>query len=162
MRKLAVFVLSAILITASFQSASAVPRITRLEETEALPPVINVQWHHHDDGYHGFHEHYHHHGSNWALALGGVAMGVMIGGALSQPYNGSYYDPYHGVPPYGFAYDDRPYYRPYAYYRPYRYSHYHGSGSHVRWCRARYRSYRAYDDTYQPNFGPRHRCVGPY
>lgn len=124
--------------------------ITRLEETDAPPPVMNVQWRHHDHGYHGFHEHYHHHGSNWALALCGLAIGAMIGGALSQPC--------HRVPPY----HERPYYRPNAYHRPYRYSYYHRSGSHVRWCHARYHSYRAYDDTYQPNFSPRRRCVGPY
>lgn len=34
--------------------------------------------------------------------------------------------------------------------------------SHVQWCANRYRSYRAYDDTYQPNYGPRRRCVSPY
>ena len=35
-------------------------------------------------------------------------------------------------------------------------------GSHVEWCQNRYRSYRAYDDTYQPNNGPRRRCASPY
>lgn len=34
--------------------------------------------------------------------------------------------------------------------------------SHVQWCANRYRSYRAYDDTFQPNYGPRRRCVSPY
>jgi hypothetical protein len=36
-----------------------------------------------------------------------------------------------------------------------------GSG-HVAWCEQRYRSYRAYDNTYQPNNGPRRQCVSPY
>lgn len=37
------------------------------------------------------------------------------------------------------------------------------SGSaHVRWCYNRYRSYRAYDDTYQPYDGPRRQCYSPY
>ncbi|MDM9623727.1 BA14K family protein [Rhizobium sp. S96] len=36
-----------------------------------------------------------------------------------------------------------------------------GSG-HVDWCYGRYRSYRAYDNTYQPNSGPRRQCVSPY
>lgn len=35
-------------------------------------------------------------------------------------------------------------------------------GSHVNWCSNRYRSYRAYDNTFQPNNGPRKRCVSPY
>ena len=35
-------------------------------------------------------------------------------------------------------------------------------GSHVSWCQNRWRSYRAYDNTYQPNSGPRRICVSPY
>lgn len=35
-------------------------------------------------------------------------------------------------------------------------------GSHVSWCANRYRSYRAYDNTFQPNYGPRKGCVTPY
>ncbi|OBZ92963.1 transmembrane protein [Pararhizobium polonicum] len=35
-------------------------------------------------------------------------------------------------------------------------------GSHVEWCANRYRSYRAYDNSYQPNYGPRRACVSPY
>lgn len=33
--------------------------------------------------------------------------------------------------------------------------------SHVRWCQMRYRSYRASDNTYQPDDGPRRQCVSP-
>jgi len=36
-----------------------------------------------------------------------------------------------------------------------------GSG-HVAWCQARYRSYRVYDNTFQPYNGPRQQCVSPY
>lgn len=32
---------------------------------------------------------------------------------------------------------------------------------HVDWCYSRYRSYRAYDNTYQPYYGPRRQCVSP-
>ena len=35
-------------------------------------------------------------------------------------------------------------------------------GSHARWCENRYRSYRAYDNTFQPNYGPRKQCISPY
>ena len=35
-------------------------------------------------------------------------------------------------------------------------------GSHVSWCQNRWRSYRAYDNSYQPNSGPRRICVSPY
>jgi hypothetical protein len=33
---------------------------------------------------------------------------------------------------------------------------------HRNWCRAQYRSYRAYDNTFQPYNGPRRQCVSPY
>ena len=34
--------------------------------------------------------------------------------------------------------------------------------AHVRWCHDRWRSYRAWDNSYQPNSGPRRHCVSPY
>jgi hypothetical protein len=37
-----------------------------------------------------------------------------------------------------------------------------GGGGHVAWCENRWRSYRAYDNTYQPSYGPRRVCVSPY
>ncbi|WP_420962103.1 BA14K family protein [Brucella sp. IR073] len=36
------------------------------------------------------------------------------------------------------------------------------ANNHVAWCSARYRSYRAYDNTYQPYNGPRRQCYSPY
>ena len=39
---------------------------------------------------------------------------------------------------------------------------YSGGGSQVNWCANRYRSYRAYDNTYQPYGGPRRQCYSPY
>ncbi|MEP9388613.1 BA14K family protein [Mesorhizobium sp. KR9-304] len=70
------------------------------------------------------------------------------------------------------------YYRPYRHYNPgiylglgvpiYRYyaqprRYYRDGGSaHVRWCYDRYRSYRAWDNTYQPYHGPRRQCWSPY
>lgn len=33
---------------------------------------------------------------------------------------------------------------------------------HVDWCSNRYRSYRAYDNTFQPNRGGRQQCYSPY
>ena len=37
------------------------------------------------------------------------------------------------------------------------------SGSaHVQWCYDRYRSYRAWDNTFQPYDGPRRQCYSPY
>ena len=37
-----------------------------------------------------------------------------------------------------------------------------GGSAHVQWCYDRWRSYRAYDNTYQPYNGPRRQCVSPY
>jgi hypothetical protein len=34
--------------------------------------------------------------------------------------------------------------------------------AHVQWCYDRYRSYRAYDNTFQPYNGPRQQCYSPY
>jgi len=39
---------------------------------------------------------------------------------------------------------------------------YRGGDSHVQWCYDRYRSYRASDNTFQPNYGPRQQCNSPY
>jgi hypothetical protein len=36
------------------------------------------------------------------------------------------------------------------------------SDAHVSWCYDRWRSYREYDNTYQPYNGPRRQCVSPY
>lgn len=36
------------------------------------------------------------------------------------------------------------------------------SPAHVNWCSNRYRSYRVYDNSWQPNYGPRRECRSPY
>ncbi|KKX34316.1 BA14K family protein [Rhizobium sp. LC145] len=70
--------------------------------------------------------------SNFGAALGGFAAGAIIGGALAQP-----------------RYAPAP-----------RYSG--GGSAHVNWCYSRYRSYRPYDNTFQPYNGPRRQCYSPY
>lgn len=73
-----------------------------------------------------------------------------------------YYRPYRDVYP-GFYFGlGVPAYR-YYYAPPRRY--YRGGGArsaHVAWCYDRYRSYRAWDNTYQPYHGPRRQCWSPY
>lgn len=39
---------------------------------------------------------------------------------------------------------------------------YRGGSAHVQWCYDRWRSYRDYDNTYQPNYGGRKLCYSPY
>jgi hypothetical protein len=51
----------------------------------------------------------------------------------------------------------RYYAEPRRYYRP----QYIGN-AHVRWCYSRYRSYRAWDNTFQPYYGRRQQCWSPY
>jgi hypothetical protein len=36
------------------------------------------------------------------------------------------------------------------------------SSAHIRWCYSRYRSYRAWDNSWQPYHGPRRQCRSPY
>ncbi len=38
----------------------------------------------------------------------------------------------------------------------------YSNNAHLNWCYSRYRSYRAYDNTFQPYYGPRRQCVSPY
>lgn len=37
-----------------------------------------------------------------------------------------------------------------------------GGSSHVQWCYDHYRSYRARDNTFQPNYGQRRQCNSPF
>ncbi len=36
------------------------------------------------------------------------------------------------------------------------------NSGHVAWCERRYRSYRAWDNTFKPYHGPRQQCISPY
>ncbi|CCM76024.1 BA14K family protein [Rhizobium mesoamericanum] len=159
MKKLAVVAFGLIIGVPGVTPAQAFPAINP-PRIEGGQQIEQVQWHHGGDGHwdgdhYGDYHHHHHHGSNWGLALGGLALGAIIGGALSQPYYGSYYGSYYGAP-------YRYYGRPYGYYRPYRHPYYAGISAHERWCYARYGSYRAFDNTFQPYYGPRRQCLGPY
>jgi hypothetical protein len=64
-----------------------------------------------------------------------------------------------GIPAYRY-YEPR-YYAP-RYYAPRRVYRGGGSNAHEQWCYNRYRSYRAYDNTFQPYNGPRRQCWSPY
>lgn len=85
-------------------------------------------------------------GNGWnnggAFALG-LGLGVPLG------YYGGYYNNYYG------GYYDEPIYRP-------RVIHRRAGSAHVEWCYDRYRSYRAWDNTFQPYNGPRQLCYSPY
>ena len=78
--------------------------------------------------------------------------GITLGFSFGSPY-------YHDYHPY-------PIYRPYRYAYPYpvvpRRIYRSGQSAHVNWCYHRYRSYRAWDNTFQPYYGPRRQCRSPY
>lgn len=64
--------------------------------------------------------------------LAAFAAGALIGGALAEP-SAPRAAPSAGINP-----------------------------KHYDWCFSRYRSYRSYDNTFQPNYGPRQQCLSPY
>lgn len=166
MKRLAIVALSLVTALTSVPPAVAFPIVVapQVEAPQAQP----VQYRRYHGGYRGgyrYGKRYNNGGDDWAWALGGLAAGAIIGGLLAQPryYGPSYYDQgYYGPTYYRPRYYGPTYYRP-RYYAPryYRQTYYGGNG-HTRWCYARYRSYRAYDNTFQPYYGPRRACVSPY
>ncbi len=118
-------------------------------------PLISVamhggSWHggswHGGGGWHhgGWHRSW---GSDWDG--GWIGLGVPV-----LPYYG-YYAPYDG-------YYDEPAYAVPRYAAPARHYVVRMSSAHVRWCEARYRSYRPSDNSFQPSYGPRQQCITPY
>lgn len=95
-------------------------------------------WYNGHRGYRTYRHGYRRHGDFWFPA-GAFIAGALIGGALAAP-----------APRYV-----EPEYRVRRVYRG-------GGNAHVQWCYDRYRSYRAYDNTYQPYDGPRAQCYSPY
>ena len=96
--------------------------------------------------WHGGHHWGGHHGG-W-VPFGAFAAGALLGGAFADDYYAPNYD-YYGPPMY-------------RYYAPPAYRVYRSADAHTQWCYAHYRSYRAWDNTFQPNYGPRRQCYGPY
>ena len=86
--------------------------------------------------------HRHYHGGYYDDGASAAILGLGLGLGLGSMYNNyNYYD----APP------------PRRYYRAGRLS-----SAHVQWCYNRYRSYRAWDNTFQPYNGPRRQCYSPY
>ncbi|MBZ9675952.1 BA14K family protein [Mesorhizobium sp. ES1-1] len=86
--------------------------------------------------------HRHHGGRYYDDGASAAILGLGLGLGLGSMYN-------------NYNYYDAP--APRRYYRAGRLSN-----AHVQWCYDRYRSYRAYDNTFQPYNGPRQQCWSPY
>lgn len=120
-------------------------------------------WHRGGGGWHGGWRHGWHGGGYYGGVGAGILGGLIVGSALASPsyYGCGYYgcDPYYYGPYYGPRY-----YSPTVIYRRPRvvYRTRGLSTAHVRWCYNRYRSYRAWDNTFQPYNGPREQCYSPY
>ena len=68
---------------------------------------------------------------------------------ISRPYGPQLYFGL-GVPAYRYYAPPRRYYRQRL------------GSSHVAWCYDRWLTYRAWDNTYQPSYGPRRQCWSPF
>ncbi len=115
----------------------------------------------------GRYRHYRHHHSNGGAAVAagvaGLAVGVMLGGALARDrYDSTYYEERHYGPP-ATVYVERRYYRagpPPPYAPPARVAHRPApwSPDWYAYCHSKYRSFDRRSGTYQPYHGPRRLC----
>ncbi len=104
------------------------------QTTQAQPEQINHRWRHHGGG------------AGVYFNFGGAGIGFTAPGPYYPRYRPRHYAPRYYAPRH---YNGPRYYRPAA-------------GSHVRWCQNRYKSYRAWDNSFQPYHGPRQQCYSPY
>lgn len=152
MKRIATILISGVLAMGSILPANAFPMINTPAVAPAPSQIETVQWHGHHGGHHwrphggyrggwhggyrgyrGYRGGYYHHHHGWGG--GGALLGGLAAGAI---IGGALAQPRYVGPRY-----------------------YRGGNSHQSWCYARYRSYRAYDNTYQPYGGPRRQCVSP-
>ncbi len=97
----------------------------------------NYAWYNGHRGYRHQRRGYRYYNGYW-FPGGAFVAGAIIGGALAgDGYYGGGYGPRYYL-------DGNP------------------GSAHVDWCYSRYRSYRAYDNTFQPYHGPRQQCYSPY
>ena len=119
-------------------SAMPLPK-AGVSQTSDVEPVQYRRRHHGGRGWHNGHRgsRYHRHGyrrhsDGWWYPMAAFGAGAIIGGAIANNNN-----------------NNRP----------------RDAGinpRHVQWCYARFRSYRSWDNTFQPNQGPRRQCLSPY
>ena len=142
-RKVAVAAISVAVVTGSMIPAQAMPvPAAPAAKIEVKSDVTEVRYREYRRGYYrgyrGYRHHrpgYRYHDGFW-FPLAAFGAGALIGGAIaSQPRYVAPAPAYRapGINP-----------------------------RHYDWCRARYRSYDAYSNTFQPYSGPRRTCYSPY
>lgn len=157
MKKIVSMVCAATIAAGAAMSAApafAAP-ITPMPKAETANPVVDVQYRRggyyrgggygYYNGHRGYRDYrpgYRRHGDYWFPAAAFLG-GAIIGGMLADP-GPRYYEP---AP---------------RYYEPAPRVIGRVGTSHTQWCYDRYRSYRAYDNTFQPYEGPRQQCYSPY
>ncbi|MGW9230783.1 BA14K family protein [Pseudorhizobium sp. NPDC055634] len=138
MKKLAVILVSLVTAVSGITPAQAFPSAPAVK-VEAVNDVQQVR---HRDRHWGGDRHWRRHGPRYYghrhHRHRGSNAGAIIGGLAAGAIIGG-----------ALASQPRRYYRG-------------GNDAHVQWCYARYRSYRAYDNTFQPYNGPRRQCYSPY
>jgi hypothetical protein len=151
----AMMALGAVAVTGPTASAAPVMPQVSSEGMNNLIQVDHRRWHRRGfhrsgnyvylNGHRGYRDYrrgYRRH-NDWWFPAGAFIAGAIIGGALSDPYP-DYYEPRRRI-----------YVEPRRIYRD-------SSSAHVNWCYNRYRSYREWDNTFQPYYGPRQQCHSPY
>lgn len=143
MKKLAVILISLATAATGIAPAQAFPSVP-VPKVETANPVTEVdhrrghRWYRHRHYGHRHYRHRHrHYGHRHYRHRRGSDAAAIIGGLAAGAIIGG-------------ALAQQP-----RYYRG-------GGNAHVQWCYDRYRSYRAYDNTFQPYNGPRRSCNSPY
>ena len=129
----------------SFAMQMPAAPMTAASAAAPTPDVQEVQyWRHHGGGYRGggyyggyrgyggYRRGYRYHDGYW-FPLAAFGAGALIGGAIASDQPRYYARPSGGINP-----------------------------RHYEWCANRYRSYRGYDNTFQPTNGPRQECLSPF
>jgi hypothetical protein len=142
--KIATCATSAALVLGSFTEAFSMPVVPAppaFEQITGSRDVQQVQWRgygggpYYRGGWGGYHGYGYNSYNNW-YPLAAFGAGALVGGLIaSQPRYYAYAPP----PADGGL-----------------------NPQHYEWCYARYRSYRSFDNTFQPNYGPRRQCLSPY
>lgn len=144
MKKLAIFALAAATAFAGLTPANALPLAAAPAVKSGSSIVEQVQWRGHDryerrgwyNGHRGYRDYrpgYRRHSDGYWYPLAALGAAAIIGGVIAAQPRPAPAAPQAGINP-----------------------------RHVEWCSARYRSYRSFDNSYQPNYGPRQQCYSPY